>query len=1364
MKNTWPFIRKNTGCIYWLTPALISLFYAGTSCGQNGFPEISATHTKTSGIHYPADSIIDAPVFISSANRMANRPKKPSAHSFFNEAFGNIPNAFQTINDTNTSGTYSRFNGAGMSVAPVNNICENAQLIQQSTDFNCNNAVSGTTLSATTDPDDVTICQPLSCCPDVTLSITNEVWYKFTPTHSNFVIAVYNLQGIGGSEPTQAVLSVFEGTCGGGLQTLSCGGTAPAAFFTPTPGSTYYLSVSIVDDNGTAVPANFDLCLFRETSFQSNPECHNSTGMAVSPTISCTNKKSGFTSLAEDYSLAWYEFTPSASGYVTIKVDNFVGRYGNIMPSPDYAALTVYSTQPCGPLCNTCDFLENFALAVEAPLNMYVTAGVQYRIAVIIGNSRSGSTPIPSTFDICVRPITPPVNDECAGAIPVNASTTASCENKVQASTQFANNSTQSGQRGDVWFSYTSGSSERITISADNFGAVSNLLHIPRKAAYIDLYTGSCGNLTPVASGYAPLSVDVAAGTYYAKVRTLADASTDLPATFDFCIRTCAPPPNDVIANTSPAMHVITESPDFNCTITTTGTTECAIKTLSSGFTEVWYSFTPSSTGFYGFEATSSSSQNCALVLFEVSSNNNLVPIGYAFGPAGTNLTAGTEYKLAVGTFDGDLGVPTQEDFSICVYYDPAFSDTDNDGIFDPVDNCVGSPTVGLNFDGVDDYIEVPDADELSLTGDFTLEVWVKVTDFDNFRDIVGKVASQNGRPSPFDYYLLKDSGRPRILVGNDSNFQFVDATNAPTPGQWAHLAVVKNGTSITHYLNGLPNGTGTVTFPAVDNASSMIIGSRAGFPIPMKGNMDELRIWNTPRTQQQIQENIQTELTGMETGLVAYYPFNEGTPNGDNIALVSVIDKSGNGNSGSLRNFHTKGLEFDGINDYLEIPTVPANEFASINNFTVEFSVRIPGTSQPSAEGFGVVLLERLNSSVIGYPFSIGYRVTDNKIGAARFDGSNNPSISSATTFNDDQWHHIAFVKEGSTLRLYVDGQQEGTAFDNTSNIASSTFPIVVGRRPEQSGRFYLKGSMEELRFWNVARTPAQINATMNQQLTGTESGLVGYYPFDDNINSAVAPIDDNSTIANNGTAYNFELTDNTLSNWTFGAPVNELDSDNDGSGDSCDLCQGNDTTGDHDMDGICNNLDPDAPAACNEDIAAVQPVQYASGPGTTTVRASQTITTNGIVIVPQGAAVIYTAGQAITLTPGFQAQANSTFSAKIESCTSSSATELETRSEEIEEIQETRPEALTLKVFPNPTSGMTNIQYDLPEESGVTLQVYNLQGRVVQTLLQSGLQPSGKHFLEWNASDLAGGLYLVSIKTASDFKIQKLMVAKSW
>ena len=63
-----------------------------------------------------------------------------------------------------------------------------------------------------------------------------------------------------------------------------------------------------------------------------------------------------------------------------------------------------------------------------------------------------------------------------------------------------------------------------------------------------------------------------------------------------------------------------------------------------------------------------------------------------------------------------------------------------------------------------------------------------------------------------------------------------------------------------------------------------------------LDGNLDEVRIWNTVRTQAEIQANMNTELTGSEINLVAYYNFNAGQG-------TSLPDLTTNNNSGTLTN-----------------------------------------------------------------------------------------------------------------------------------------------------------------------------------------------------------------------------------------------------------------------------------------------------------------------------------------------------------------------------------------------------------------------------------------------------------------------------
>jgi sugar lactone lactonase YvrE len=78
---------------------------------------------------------------------------------------------------------------------------------------------------------------------------------------------------------------------------------------------------------------------------------------------------------------------------------------------------------------------------------------------------------------------------------------------------------------------------------------------------------------------------------------------------------------------------------------------------------------------------------------------------------------------------------------------------------------------------------------------------------------------------------------------------------------------------------------------------------------------MDEFRVWNTARTQAQIQANRSVELVGNEAGLLTYYNFNQGTSNGSNIATLSDNQTVGTVLNGTLTNFALSGNTSNFIN-----------------------------------------------------------------------------------------------------------------------------------------------------------------------------------------------------------------------------------------------------------------------------------------------------------------------------------------------------------------------------------------------------------------------------------------------------------------
>jgi hypothetical protein len=114
---------------------------------------------------------------------------------------------------------------------------------------------------------------------------------------------------------------------------------------------------------------------------------------------------------------------------------------------------------------------------------------------------------------------------------------------------------------------------------------------------------------------------------------------------------------------------------------------------------------------------------------------------------------------------------------------------------------------------------------------------------------------------------------------------------------------------TLKFYVNGLLLDTVTNnSFPIIAGNVPINMGSWANGRY-FNGVMDEVRIWNVARTQSEIQSNMNSELAGTETGLVAYYPFNQGIATGDNTAINTVTDKTANALNGALTNFAKTGI-----------------------------------------------------------------------------------------------------------------------------------------------------------------------------------------------------------------------------------------------------------------------------------------------------------------------------------------------------------------------------------------------------------------------------------------------------------------------
>ncbi|MEL6842108.1 MAG: LamG domain-containing protein, partial [Bacteroidota bacterium] len=97
--------------------------------------------------------------------------------------------------------------------------------------------------------------------------------------------------------------------------------------------------------------------------------------------------------------------------------------------------------------------------------------------------------------------------------------------------------------------------------------------------------------------------------------------------------------------------------------------------------------------------------------------------------------------------------------------------------------------------------------------------------------------------------------------------------------------------------------------------------------------------------------------------------------------------------------------------------------------------------------------------------------------------------------------WHHVAIVgdKTNNTVRIYYDGVEEINT--TNTNWPSDFDNLVLGRGVNGDAFRDYDGQMDDFRVWDYARTSAEILADKDQELTGTESGLMAYYNFNQGV-----------------------------------------------------------------------------------------------------------------------------------------------------------------------------------------------------------------------------------------------------------------------
>lgn len=438
-----------------------------------------------------------------------------------------------------------------------------------------------------------------------------------------------------------------------------------------------------------------------------------------------------------------------------------------------------------------------------------------------------------------------------------------------------------------------------------------------------------------------------------------------------------------------------------------------------------------------------------------------------------------------------------------------------------------------LIFDGTDDYIDCGNTINSSIGSQITLSAWVypELNDYGD-RGIVGNFWYDGGAKGGASIFAWQSGAFPSTdhiwyaMVSNQSGGTLtVSSPFLIELNKWTHVSMTYDNSTLRLFIDGVEvaaaSGSGYLEDPTTNN--SFYVAKHSYASNYFNGKMDEVRVWNSTRSTDEIRANMYEQLVGNETGLVAYYNFNESSG-------TSLDDGSTNSNSGTLTNmagtewkpssafFGPKNcLDFDGVNDYVDCGTNAS--LSSLSNISVEAWV-YPTSSSSWQEVFH-------KQDNVGNPNSVTLALSGGTdiytFVNSGSTGATSNSITDVLTLNE--WNHIAMTWQNSDgeVNVYVNGVNV-----STYNGSTDALPVVGTGKAflgSLSGSTeFFTGKIDEVRIWTDVRTETEIRNNMLKTLNGNETGLAAYYNFD-NTSGTVLP--DYSGNNSDGTLTNMDNAD---------------------------------------------------------------------------------------------------------------------------------------------------------------------------------------------------------------------------------------------
>ena len=433
-----------------------------------------------------------------------------------------------------------------------------------------------------------------------------------------------------------------------------------------------------------------------------------------------------------------------------------------------------------------------------------------------------------------------------------------------------------------------------------------------------------------------------------------------------------------------------------------------------------------------------------------------------------------------------------------------------------------GMVSKAFSFDGVDDYVSFGNTAGNFGTSDFTVDFWIKTTSTRK-EGVIGK-RSVCGIPTFWDIRLFPP-GHLFIEVsdGTIPNLNQMLTTKPVNDGVFHHVAVIRQGATLTVYLDGMFDNSRTVSTVAslVSNAD-LIAGKSRCTSVDgtdsFTGLLDEVEIFDRALSASDIQRLFNAGSAGKcrscvspPAGMISWVP-GDGHPKD----LIGA-------NPGTLKNgamfapgMVGQAFSLDGVNDYVELPSDPSLNIGT-GDLTIDAWIKPDSVNQVRP------IVSRDNTfgfSMTGYSLDL----TSGKLAFVTGDGTTFGYNVSSATIPVGVWTHVAATLNRSNaagvpsgITLYINGVATSSTPGTVPGSIDAAVPLLIGRRPPNNAYlnhpgFFFDGVIDEVEIFNRALRPEEIDSIAKARSAGKckscappPPNMVAWLPGDGNANDIV-------------------------------------------------------------------------------------------------------------------------------------------------------------------------------------------------------------------------------------------------------------------